>query len=76
MTDSACDLPQNLVDELAVDIVPLSIRFGAEEFIDRRDLTPDQFWSRCSASAVLPETAAPSPGAFKAAFQKAAEEGF
>jgi DegV family protein with EDD domain len=75
VTDSACDLPQSLVDELKIDIVPLSIRFGAEEFVDRRDLTPEQFWSRCAASSVLPETAAPSPGAFGAAYQRAAEDG-
>jgi DegV family protein with EDD domain len=75
VTDSACDLPQSLVDELAIDIVPLSIRFGAEEFVDRRDLTPDQFWARCAASAVLPETAAPSPGSFGEAYQRAADDG-
>ena len=75
VTDSACDLPQALVDQFSIDIVPLSIRFGSEEFVDRRDLTPEQFWSRCAASAVLPETAAPSPGAFGQAYQRAAEAG-
>ena len=75
VTDSACDLPQSLVDELKIDIVPLSIRFGSEEFVDRRDLTPEQFWSRCAGSPVLPETAAPSPGAFGAAYQRAADDG-
>ncbi|HEX5265434.1 MAG TPA: DegV family protein [Acidimicrobiales bacterium] len=75
VTDSACDLPQDLVDELGIEIVPLSIRFGAEELVDRRDLTPDQFWARCKASPVLPETAAPAPGAFQTAFTRAADEG-
>lgn len=75
VTDSACDLPQDLVDELSIDIVPLTIRFGNEELVDRRDLTPDQFWARCQASPVLPETAAPAPGAFGAAYARAAEAG-
>lgn len=75
VTDSACDLPQDLVDELGIEIVPLTIRFGAEELVDRRDLTPDQFWARCKASPVLPETAAPAPGAFQTAFIRAADEG-
>ncbi|HET6811717.1 MAG TPA: DegV family protein [Acidimicrobiales bacterium] len=75
VTDSACDLPQDLVDELGIEIVPLTIRFGSEEFVDRRDLTPAQFWARCKASPVLPETAAPAPGAFQAAFTRAADEG-
>lgn len=71
VTDSACDLPQSLVDELDIAIVSLTVRFGDEEFVDRVDLTPSQFWTRCSSSAILPETAAPSPGAFGAAFQAA-----
>jgi len=75
VTDSSCDLPQELADELGVEIVPLTIRFGTEEFVDRHDLTPAQFWSRCADSAVLPETAAPSPGAFEQAFRAAAGQG-
>ncbi len=75
VTDSSCDLPQELADELGIAIVPLTIRFGEEEFVDRLDLTPDQFWARCAASPTLPETAAPSPGAFEAAFRGAADEG-
>jgi DegV family protein with EDD domain len=75
VTDSACDLPQALVDELGIEIVPLTIRFGTEELVDRVDLTPDQFWARCNASPVLPETAAPSPGAFQTVFTRAADEG-
>jgi len=75
VTDSACDLPQELADELGIAIVPLTIRFGTEEFVDRRDLTSTQFWERCEASPTLPETAAPSPGAFEAAFRGAAADG-
>src|SRR5437660_12562145 len=65
VTDSSCDLPAALVAELDIDIVPLTIRFGAEELVDRRDLSPKEFWARCTTSPVLPETAAPSPGAFE-----------
>jgi DegV family protein with EDD domain len=75
ITDSSCDLPPELVDEHRIAIVPLTIRFGDEEFVDRRDLTSAQFWSRCQASPTLPETAAPAPGAFEAAYRAAAEEG-
>ncbi len=35
VTDSSCDLPQSLVDALRIEIVPLTIRFGDEEFVDR-----------------------------------------
>jgi len=76
VTDSACDLSADVAAEHGITVVPLSIRFGDEEFVDGRDLTTEQFWARCKASAVLPETAAPSPGAFQEAFLAAADEGY
>jgi DegV family protein with EDD domain len=75
VTDSACDLPQALADHLRIRIVPLTVRFGGDELVDRRDLTPAQFWARCAASPVLPETAAPAPGQFEAAYRELADAG-
>jgi DegV family protein with EDD domain len=75
ITDSACDLTADLARAGGITVVPLTIRFGAEELADRRDLSPDEFWRRCRTSPALPETAAPSPGAFRAAFQDAADAG-
>ncbi|MDP8974850.1 MAG: DegV family protein [Actinomycetota bacterium] len=75
VTDSACDLPPEMVERHGIEVVPLTVRFGDEELVDRRDLTPRQFWDRLSRSEVLPETAAPAPGAFEAAYRKAADEG-
>jgi DegV family protein with EDD domain len=75
VTDSACDLPQSLADELGIEIVSLAIRFGAEEFVDRTELGTDEFWRRCEALPVLPETAAPSPGQFEVAYRKLIAEG-
>lgn len=49
VTDSACDLPQQLADEHGITIVPLTFSFGDEEFVDRASLTPAEFWARCSA---------------------------
>ena len=72
VTDSSCDLPADLVNEHGIEVVPLSIRFGNEELVDRVDLTPGQFWARCASSPTLPETAAPSPGAFEQSFRRAA----
>jgi DegV family protein with EDD domain len=76
VTDSAGDLTPSLAEERGVTIVPLSIRFGSEEFVDGATLTTDEFWSRCKSSDVLPETSAPSPGAFQEAFLGAAGDGY
>jgi DegV family protein with EDD domain len=72
VTDSGCDLPPEAVAEHDISIVPLTIRFGTEEL---SDITAKEFWSRCRQSSVLPETAAPAPGAFAAAFHAAAAAG-
>jgi DegV family protein with EDD domain len=70
VTDSSCDLPQSLVDALRIEIVPLSIRFGDEEFVDREELSTDEFWHRLEHTKLLPETAAPSAGAFESKFRE------
>ncbi len=75
VTDSSCDLPQEIADELGIVIVPLSIRFGDEELIDREELTVAEFWSRCAESDTLPETAAPAPGQFETAYRRLKDEG-
>lgn len=75
VSDSASDIPVDIAERLNIDIVPLTIRFGDEEFVDRLDLTPQEFWAKCKASPVLPETAAPSPGAFQAAYERAKANG-
>ena len=75
VTDSACDLPQDIVDELGIEIVPLTIRFGSEELVDRKELGTEEFWRRLETSPVLPETAAPSAGAFETAFRSLAADG-
>ena len=75
VTDSACDLPPEMAERHGIEVVPLTVRFGDEELVDRKDLSPGQFWERLARSDVLPETAAPAPGAFEHAYRKAADEG-
>jgi DegV family protein with EDD domain len=75
VTDSACDLPQDVADELGIEIVPLFIRFDDDELVDREQLSTSEFWARCASSSVLPSTAAPAPGRFEAAYRRLAGEG-
>jgi len=72
VADSGCDLPEDLVAQHRILIVPLTIRFGAEELAD---VGPKEFWVKCRQSSVLPATAAPAPGAFVEAFRQLAAEG-
>ncbi len=75
MSDSSCDLPDALLSKWDIELVPLSIRFGADEFIDREQLSTDEFWARCAKSPELPSTAAPSPGRFERSYRALAARG-
>jgi DegV family protein with EDD domain len=75
VTDSSCDLTDEETTANGIGVVPLSIRFGAEEFIDREELGVDEFYSKMASTGLLPETAAPSPGRFEQAFRGAAAVG-
>lgn len=75
VTDSACDLPQAIIDTYGITVVPLTIRFGDTDFVDREDFGPKEFWAKCAASPVLPETAAPAPGQFETAYRALKADG-
>ena len=75
VTDSSCDLPDDIVEAHRIAIVPLTIRFGDDELVDREELSAAEFYKRMADFDGLPETAAPAPGAFEAAFRAAAADG-
>ncbi len=75
VTDSSCDLTEAETTANSIGIVPLSIRFGDEEFIDREELSVEDFYAKMASTGLLPETAAPSPGRFEQAFRGAAAVG-
>jgi DegV family protein with EDD domain len=75
VTDSSCDLPEDVVVAHGVRVVPLSIRFGDEEFIDREQLSTAEFWAKCAQQDTLPETAAPAPGQFEQTYRELMADG-
>ena len=75
ITDSSCDLPDEVVERYRLTVVPLTIRFGDEDFVDREELSKDDFWAKLTSGEVTPETAAPSVGRFQEAFSRLSNEG-
>ncbi len=74
VTDSNAQMPVVLVDRYRVDVVPLIVTVDGEEFHERVDLSDDDFYTRLAGGAAV-ATAAPAPGAFLMAYERAAEVG-
>lgn len=75
VTDSSCDLSAADIERYQITVVPLTIRFGNEEFTDGQDLSAENFYEKMAASDDLPSTAAPAPGAFETVFRELAAGG-
>jgi DegV family protein with EDD domain len=75
VTDSSCDLTDEEVAAHGIEVVPLTIRFGSEELEDRTELSVEAFYDKLATTDALPETAAPAPGKFEAAFRRQAAAG-
>ncbi len=75
VTDSSCDLNDEELEGTGIEVVPLYIRFGSEEFLDREEITVKDFYQKMAAEVELPQTAAPSPGRFEQAFQRCLQQG-
>ena len=75
VTDSSCDLSEAETTTNGIGVVPLNIRFGDDEYVDREQLSVEDFYAKMASTVLLPETSAPSPGRFEQAFRGAAAVG-
>lgn len=73
VTDTSCDLPEDLIARHGITVVPLIVRFGEETYLDT-ELSREDFWRRSETS--VPSTSGASLGYFLSAFQKLVEEGY
>lgn len=69
VTDSTADLPDAIVEELGIVVVPLTITFGVETFRDGIDLTPHDFLQRLASASTLPTTSQPPVPDFQEVFR-------
>jgi len=70
VTDSSADLPDELVKELGIAVIPLYVRFGDEVLRDRVDISEDEFYNRLEHDPVHPNTTQPGPQDFVDVYQK------
>ncbi len=65
VTDTACDLPQALLDRWQIHQVPLSIQWNAEQYLDRRTLSARRFYTLLEQRDEPPRTSQPPPQRFE-----------
>ncbi|QZY57340.1 DegV family protein [Crassaminicella profunda] len=76
MTTSLSDIPKELIEEYDITVLPLTIRFGDEEFKDREDLSAEEFFSKLRESDELPSTSQITPGIFMSEIKNVLENGY
>lgn len=72
VTDSTADIPEDILQQLDIEVVPLKVHHEGETFLDGVTLKPQQFYERLAQSDELSTTSQPSPNEFVEAYRKVA----
>jgi DegV family protein with EDD domain len=75
VTDSAADLPEEVVRAHGIQVTPMNLVDGDKTYLDGVEITATDFHRRLAEEAPVPTTSQPTPGAFMDAFGRAAEDG-
>lgn len=76
ITDSTCDLPKDIVDELDIEVVPIYININAISYRDGIDITLDDLHNIMSKTEKLPITSQINPDVFKEIYEKYLNKGY
>jgi DegV family protein with EDD domain len=75
VTDSTADIPLEQARALGITVVPLTVFFGEQAYLDGVDLDTATFYQKLQASPALPRTSQPPPAKFQEAYARLIEEG-
>lgn len=75
VTDSTADIPLEQAEAAGITIVPLTVFFGDDAYLDNVELDNPGFYKKLQESKTLPRTSQPSPAAFQAAYTRLIEDG-
>jgi hypothetical protein len=64
LTDSTCDLSQDLIDQYQINILPININFGENHYLDKVTIHPEQFYSMLEENIDYPKSAQVNEKAF------------
>jgi DegV family protein with EDD domain len=75
VTDSTCDIPRDWQEKYEITVVPMTVIFGDEPFLDGRDITPVEFYEKLLTDPRHPTTSQPTPADFVEAYKTATASG-
>lgn len=75
IVDAGSDLTQAQAQALGVTLIPMTIRFGEEEFRSGVDITNEEFYDKLATAKVLPTTSQPTPYDFEQVYQQVKDAG-
>ena len=74
VTDSTCDIPAGLAEELGIAVVPLYVQFGKKSYRDSFDITGEEFYYRLVHDADYPKTSTPNTNDFVTIYTELAKK--
>ena len=75
VTDSTADIPREQADALGIAVVPLTVFFGNDAYLDGVELDNAAFYRKLATSKDLPRTSQPTPASFEETYRRAIDEG-
>lgn len=75
VTDTSCDLTQDMLDKFQISTVSLSIQFGEKVYADQKELSSEGFYELLAEDPNHPSTCQPSPADFVKVYEQIAEPG-
>ena len=76
ITDSTCDIPQSYLEQYAIQVVPHTIVWGDDQYLDRVDIQPEEFYHRIETQKTIPTTSQATEVQFLHAYMDAISSGY
>ncbi|WP_075980003.1 DegV family protein [Bacillus massilinigeriensis] len=70
ITDSSADLPVEIIERYDITVVPLTVTIDGQHYLEKVDISPEEFFAKMFSSEELPKTSQPSPASFAEMFSK------
>ena len=75
VTDSTADIPNDIIQRYAIQVIPAIITMGEQTYTDGIQISREDFYTRLPDLNPLPQTSAPSAGSFQEVYERLLSRG-